>query len=144
MLIKNKNIEIFKNIVLLLLVVNFSASSFFIYQKKKEDCCHVKKEEVKPMSCCEMQETKSAQDKCSFPISSFEKDIADCGCIHNFNPTKQTIQIVKTQDLPKVKVIAGISSEWNYQGAICKISHTSLIVNTESPPIYLAVSSFLI
>lgn len=143
-LIKNKKIEFFKNVLLILLVINFSASAFFIYSMKKDECCHVKKEEVKTMSCCEMMETKAATDKCSFHASSFEKDIPDCGCIHNYSPTQQTIQIVKTNDIPKVKVIAEVSNEWNLQSVINRTSNTLFTTYKESPPIYLIDSSFLI
>ncbi|MBU2492718.1 MAG: hypothetical protein KJ571_08860 [Bacteroidetes bacterium] len=110
----------------------------------KDKCCHKKKEEVKKISCCQAMENESADEKCVSPVISFEKNFTGCGCIHNFNPTRQNIQIVKTQELTKVKVYADISDEWNYQQVTSYFADNSIVLNTESPPIYLTVSSFLI
>ena len=144
MLNQNKKIEFIKNLLLILLVINFSASAFFIHTMKKNECCHVQKEEVKTMSCCEMMETTAATDECSLPALSFEKDAPNCGCIHNFIPTQQTIQLVKTNDIPKVKVIAEVSNEWNLQSVTTRPSNKLFTIYKESPPIYLIDSSFLI
>ena len=145
MLIRNRKIEFIKNLLLILLVVNFSSSAFFIHSMKEDECCcHVKKEEVKQMTCCEIQETKTSVVECNYPQFENVKNIVNCGCIHNYNTSKQTIQLVKTNDIPKVKLIAELSNEWNLQTLTRKTSNTLFIEYKESPPIYLIDSSFLI
>ena len=96
------------------------------------------------MSCCEMMEMQTAQEECNTSSFSFENILPDCGCFHDFAPTQQTIQIVKTQDLTNIKVVAEISNEWTYENSTLRFSNIDILRNTESPPIYLTVSSFLI
>lgn len=118
---------------------------FAVNNMKGEDCCcNIQKEEPKEMSCCDMQTTEKTADNCTTPILEKYNNVFDCGCFHEYNPAKQTIQVVKTNDVPKVKVIGELSDEWNLQSVINNIANKQNIQFKESPPIYLIDSSFLI
>ena len=144
MLIKNKKYIIINNLLLILLVVNFSASAFIVNNVAMVDCCHVQLKVAEPTSCCEMQETKTEPENCSTSFTANENDISGCGCIHNQITTKQTLQIVKSNDAAKILTVAELSNKFNYAKATNNVSNSFLIINFESPPIYLIDSSFLI
>lgn len=142
--IKNKKIELLKNLFLLLLVLNFSASSFFVKSMNKETCCHKQVEEVKPMSCCQTETPKVSLLKCSIDFRTLSDITTNCGCFHNAQSAKQSFQTTKVHDIPKAQLTSELPLESITQKNVYKISNYNFSALYESPPIYLVDSSFLI